>query len=175
MRPLRLEELAGKRPRKKGNDDAERLLLWQIKQYGLTPPISQYLFAMTLKRQWRWDFAWTSEFLALEVQGGIWTRGAHGHPEDILRNMLKHNDAALLGWRWLQFTPEQVKDGSAVLFLQRYLLGNQGGNTCESLPEVFGPGATRPSGTASASTIAPSTVLARRRSKRWKSAPKVQR
>ena len=70
---------------------------------------------------WRWDFCWPERRLAVEIQGGIWTRGAHGHPSDILRNMEKHNDAVLLGWRWLQFSPEQVKAGDAVLFTIKVL------------------------------------------------------
>lgn len=173
MRPLRLEELAGKRPRKKGSDEAERLFALHLQAYGLPTPSRQLLFAQELGRQWRWDFAWKVWKVALEIQGGIWIRGAHAHPEDILRNMTKHNDAALLGWRWFQFTPEQVKSGVAALFMQKFFLSDQGGvPPCDPLPQAAGTPSSAP---ATASAAQPTTVPGKRRSKRWPSPPKARR
>lgn len=72
-------------------------------------------------RVWRFDFAWPDRGLIVEIDGGVWTRGAHGHPVDLVRNMAKRNDAALAGFAVLAFTPQQVKAGQAVQFTERML------------------------------------------------------
>lgn len=41
------------------------------------------------------------------------------------RNMAKQNDAVLLGWAVLRFTPAQVKNGEAIAFVQRALAPNR--------------------------------------------------
>lgn len=75
-------------------------------------------FAFTaIGRKWKWDIAYPLLMLAIEVDGGIWVQGAHGHPTTILRNMEKRNWGARLGWRVLAFTPDQVRDGSALDFV----------------------------------------------------------
>lgn len=125
MRPLHISELTGKPPRKRGTEaaDAERYLYFQIVAMHLQTPLRQYRFAKeALGRAWRWDLCWPDRMIAIEIQGGIWTRGAHGHPTDILRNMHKHNDATRLGWRFYQFTPTEVRRGIALKFLQENVL-----------------------------------------------------
>ena len=47
--------------------------------------------------------------------------GAHSNPRDIERNMRKRNDAALLGYTVLAFTPRDVTAGNAIAFTQRVL------------------------------------------------------
>lgn len=81
-------------------------------------PLVQYFFARELDRKWRFDFAWPDHKIAVEIDGGVWTQGAHAHPLDIERNMSKGNDAARLGWRVLHFQPKQVKNGEAIAFLR---------------------------------------------------------
>lgn len=128
MRPLHLSELTGKPRRKPGTDTAERTFEFQVKtsvyleKWG--PPATQYRFAQEpIGREWRFDFAWPAIKIGVEIQGGVWTRGAHGHPADILRNMEKHNDAALLGWHFFQFTPDQVKSGEALHYIELACFG----------------------------------------------------
>jgi len=43
----------------------------------------------------------------------------------LTRNMAKQNDAVLLGWAVLRFTPAQVKNGEAIAFVQRALAPNR--------------------------------------------------
>ena len=80
--------------------------------------IPQLLFAREHNREWRLDFALPEIKLGLEVDGGIWQKGGgyHSHPTGIIANMEKKNAAALLGWRVLCFTPEQVMAGVAFAF-----------------------------------------------------------
>lgn len=50
------------------------------------------------ERKWRFDFAHWGSGVAIEIEGGLWTRGAHSHPIGITRDIEKYNEAALLGW-----------------------------------------------------------------------------
>lgn len=107
------------------NSSFENLFTFQLKAAGIEQPERQHRFAAQHGREWRWDFAWPSKMIAVEIQGGIWKRGggAHSHPTDILRNMLKYNAAAALGWRLLQFSTDQVKSGDALQYTERVLEG----------------------------------------------------
>lgn len=64
-------------------------------------------------RRWRFDFAWEMHKLALEVQGGIFTRGRHTRGAALLKEHEKLNAAAIAGWRVLYCTPRDVKNGAA--------------------------------------------------------------
>lgn len=72
---------------------------------------------------WIFDFWLEKEAILVEIQGGIWIKGggAHSHPLDIMRNMRKQNDAALLGLTLLQFTPQEVKSGHAIDFTRKII------------------------------------------------------
>ena len=55
-------------------------------------------------QDWRFDFAWVSQKVAVELEGGIWTDGAHvrgGHYESDCK---KYNAAQMFGWVVLRFT-----------------------------------------------------------------------
>jgi len=102
---------------------------------GIPGPLTEFRFAPP--RQWRFDFAWVladghhgtagaeqicSEKLsepcgsvanhlggvALEVQGGIFTRGRHTRGAALLKEYDKLNMAAALGWRVLFCPPQQL-------------------------------------------------------------------
>lgn len=71
--------------------------------YGLQFPVFEHVFAPP--RKWRFDLAWTTAKVAVEVQGGIWTRGRHNRGAAMLREWEKLNTAASLGWRVLYVQP----------------------------------------------------------------------
>ncbi|MFN4294959.1 MAG: hypothetical protein ACK4JD_12600 [Thermoflexales bacterium] len=71
-------------------------------------PLAEYRFHPT--RKWRFDFAWPSRLLALEVQGGLWVYGRHNRAASYLRDAEKFNAAAVLGWRILLLTPQQLRE-----------------------------------------------------------------
>lgn len=121
-RGLRLTAFESRRQRP--DDDAHRLLIFQLRAAGLTDFKIEYPFAREVDRGFRWDIAFVDDKLAVEVDGGIWSKGAHGHPLTILRNMEKRNWAARLGWRCLAFSTKQVKTGEAVAFVYETLTGN---------------------------------------------------
>ena len=72
-------------------------------------------------RKWRFDLAWPSLKIALEIEGGIYSGGRHVRPEGFLSDMEKYNEAAALGWRVFRTTPQLIQRGNAVTLLGRIL------------------------------------------------------
>jgi len=64
-------------------------------------------------RKWRFDYAWLAHKVALEVEGGIFTRGRHTRGKGFLGDMEKYNAATLAGWQVYRCTTDQVKSGEA--------------------------------------------------------------
>ena len=94
-----------------------KLALW--KAMGLPVPVPEFRFAAP--RKWRFDFAWPEKKIALEVEGGIWTRGRHTRGSGFLKDMEKYNAAGKLGWRVFRFSPQEVHSGHAHLFMKDVL------------------------------------------------------
>ncbi len=90
----------------------EDLLERHIRLTGLPTPEREYRFHP--RRRWRFDFAWPRYMLAVEVDGGIYSRGRHVRGAGFERDAEKRNAAVMAGWRVLHFTPRQVKSGAAV-------------------------------------------------------------
>jgi hypothetical protein len=80
---------------------------------GLPEPVSECPF--TPLRGWRFDFAWPALRIALEVDGGLFTGGAHVNAAAILRDHDKRNAAAALGWRIFYCTPRTLKHAPAIM------------------------------------------------------------
>jgi hypothetical protein len=59
-------------------------------------------------RGWRFDYADPPRKIAIEIEGGIFTQGAHGSIEGALRDIEKYNAATLLGWRILRYLPDHA-------------------------------------------------------------------
>ena len=59
--------------------------------------------------------------VGIEIEGGAWTQGRHTRGKGFIADMEKYNHAALLGWRVLRFTPQQVLDGTAIAFIKKVL------------------------------------------------------
>ena len=85
------------------------------KAYGLPDPIPE--FKLHPKRKWRFDFAWPNKKIAVEIEGGIWTQGAHVRGNHFVSDMEKYNAAAKLGWFVFRFTPQQFKHNQVQAFL----------------------------------------------------------
>lgn len=103
----------------------DRALLAQVETAGMPEPVREHRFHPI--RQWRFDFAWPEYRVALEIEGGIWTGGGHTRGRGYREDMEKYNEAALHGWIVLRFTPKQVKNGGAMMPLDRALRQRQQG------------------------------------------------
>jgi very-short-patch-repair endonuclease len=71
------------------------------------------------EREWRFDFAWPAQLVAVEIEGGTWIAGAHSRGKGFEEDCDKYNEAQLRGWRIFRFTTDQVEDGRAVAFMRR--------------------------------------------------------
>jgi len=76
-------------------------------------------------RRFRFDFCWVKERLAVEIQGGTYSRGAHARPLGIKRDYEKGNLAVQYGWKVLQFDGDMVKSGQALEFTEKILRGEK--------------------------------------------------
>ena len=92
-RPSHLELLAG------------RLL----SEFPGEKPVPEFRFHPT--RKWRFDFAYPEKKIAIEIEGGVWTGGAHTRGKHFESDCEKYNAATLLGWRALRFTGGMVERG----------------------------------------------------------------
>ena len=70
---------------------------------GEGPGIRQRIKDANLQ-DWRFDFAWPNKKVAIELDGGIWTRGAHVRGSHYESDRKKCNTAQLHGWIVLVFT-----------------------------------------------------------------------
>ena len=59
--------------------------------------------------------------ILLEVQGGIYSRQAHGSISGILKDNERLNEATIAGYRMMRVTPDQVKSGEAKATIARAL------------------------------------------------------
>jgi len=87
-----------------------------IRFAGLPEPVREYKFHPT--RKWRIDLAWPEEKLAVEIEGGVWSKGRHIRPKGFLGDLKKYNTLTILGWALLRITPQQVRTGEALTLIE---------------------------------------------------------
>lgn len=99
-----------------------------LKLHGLPLPETEHPFAPP--RKWRFDFAWSLAprlgrpnrlKVALEVEGGVWTRGRHTRGKGFIADMAKYNEAAIRGWKVIRVTPQQLCTLETVALIKRAL------------------------------------------------------
>jgi very-short-patch-repair endonuclease len=99
--------------------DLERLFDQQVAALYLPTPEPEYRFDAS--RRWRFDRAWLVSRIAVEIEGGTWIKGRHSRGAGMRADAEKYNAATLQGWRVLRFTGDMVKDGTAILTIERAL------------------------------------------------------
>lgn len=103
--------------------DLEATFALQLRHLGVPEPEREHMFAKELGRRWRFDFAWPDAMLAVELQGGVWSRGRHSRGAGYIADCEKANAATMLGWRLLRFTRESVDDWSGAELVAKMLEG----------------------------------------------------
>ena len=76
-------------------------------------------------RKFRFDFCWVKERLAVEINGGTYSKGGHSSYLGIKRDYEKGNLAVQYGWKVLQFDADMVKSGQALEFTEKMLRGEK--------------------------------------------------
>ena len=89
----------------------------QIRALQLPAPEREYRFHPSKK--WRFDFAWPAFRLAVEIDGGIHTQGRHVRGAGFVADCHKLNCAALLDWTVIRLTPDMVRNGEGIAYLEQ--------------------------------------------------------
>jgi hypothetical protein len=113
-----------------------------LKREGIPLPVTELRFHPD--RRWRFDFAWIGQLpvtlnisynggpamtrhtpgtpnVALEVEGGAWSRGRHTRGKGFIADMVKYNEAAVRGWKVLRVTPSQLCTLETIALIKRAL------------------------------------------------------
>lgn len=80
-------------------------LLWKAHD-GPLPLRHEVPFHPT--RKWRFDFAHHTARVAIEIEGGTWSRGAHNRGRGYAEDCEKYNAAVLLGWSVFRLTSDML-------------------------------------------------------------------
>jgi hypothetical protein len=101
---------------------ADAVCAW-CKSRGYPAPVPEYPFARGIGRKWRFDLAWPDlpRPVAMEFEGGVYSRGRHVRPAGFAGDVEKYNEAAILGWVLVRATYKQVASGEAFNWLERAL------------------------------------------------------
>jgi len=97
--------------RKSSKGERAFLHWWGLLSGMPPPPNPEFEFAKhtAFKRNWRFDFAWPAQMVAVEIDGGTWMpkhgkKSRHVTGEGYEGDCEKLNAAALLGWKVLRYT-----------------------------------------------------------------------
>jgi hypothetical protein len=98
--------------------DRQVVLDW-FKDNGLIADPNELHFAKHLGRNWRFDFTFSRHGkVALECEGGIFSRGRHSNPAGMVKDIEKYNTAAALGWSLIRCTPADLCMTETVDFIK---------------------------------------------------------
>lgn len=98
-----------KRPKiKRGPSPLEESFRRQATAHGIPAWVEEHRFDRV--RKWRFDFAWPSRMLAVEVEGGTHSGGRHTRGAGYAADCEKYNAATISGWRVLRFTSDHLDD-----------------------------------------------------------------
>ena len=96
----------------------------QAQEAGWPKPEREVRFAPP--RRWRADYYWQGLSIppyphaaALEIEGGVWTKGRHTRGSGFLKDCEKYNTMATMGIRLIRLNPQQVKNGELKEWLRR--------------------------------------------------------
>lgn len=96
----------------------EDMLGLLLKHEGLPIPKRQFRFC---DRLWKFDFAWPDLKVVVDVQGGIWSRGAHVRGRGYINDCEKKNQATLMGYRVLYVCANHIENGMAIEWIKKAL------------------------------------------------------
>ena len=72
--------------------------------------ISEFPFARHLKRKFRFDFLHEESRVAIEIQGGVYSRGAHVRPNGFVKDRQKGLLASELMYQTVELTSDMITE-----------------------------------------------------------------
>jgi hypothetical protein len=102
------------KPLSKGAIAAQCVIAW-CHQHGLESPATEYRFCP--ERRWRFDLAFLTAKLAVEINGGGWINGRHNRGSSLEAEYEKLGHAAALGWRVIPVSYRQLSRGDLFTLL----------------------------------------------------------
>ncbi len=104
-------------------ESASKIIQRHIRENGLPEPVQEFLFDEV--RKWRFDFSWPDRKVAIEIEGGVFSKGRHIRPKGFTEDIVKYNTAMIKhGWLVIRATTAQVKSGDAISWLMDALIGD---------------------------------------------------
>jgi len=104
--------------------ELEQAFLFYIDSLDLPKPVQEWRFHSV--RRWRFDFAWPDRMVAVECEGGVWSRGRHVRGKGFENDCEKYSTAAAMGWKVLRVTAGML-DRDALGFLDLLIRALQDG------------------------------------------------
>ena len=94
---------------------AEDDLAWRLDLIGIPFKREQIFRGINSDRRWRFDFVLLPQELkiAVEVEGGVFAQGRHTRGAGFTNDIIKYNEALIMGFSVLRFTTQQI-DGAAI-------------------------------------------------------------
>lgn len=99
----------------------EDTLAGQLRLRGVNSFVRESMFHS--ERKWRADFMFPRHMLICEVQGGTWASGAHSRGKGQRRDAEKQNAAVMMGYAYMVFTSDMIRDETAADTIAEYLKG----------------------------------------------------
>lgn len=120
--PNKVPKLVWKTPHTQKHEDLTDAFTLLCRKELKVECVREYRFHP--KRRWRFDYALPAVKIALEVEGGVWTRGRHTRPQGFLNDIEKYNTATLLGWRVFRTTPSDLYTNGTLNMLNYAISGS---------------------------------------------------
>lgn len=122
-KPLRLPKIAGT-PKQKGTAAPSKLAarwedMWRVFGDRSIEMVAEHKFHP--ERKWRFDFAFPSRMVAVEIDGGVHTGGRHTRGKGYEKDCEKLNAATSMGWRVLRLTGRDLAKTNQVATIDTVL------------------------------------------------------
>lgn len=99
--------------------ELESVAINRIERAGLPAPVREHRFAPP--RKWAFDLCWMGPMVAVECEGGTWSKGRHTTGKGFDADCRKYAEASLRGWLVIRCTRDMIEDGAMVELLRRAL------------------------------------------------------
>jgi len=117
------EQAAMREARKLRAQVRDAAFLAMLDAASLPRPTPEFHFAESIGRHWRFDWAFVPQFIALEVEGGVFLKGGgrHNRGAGYAADLEKYSRAAVMGWRILRVVPSKLAKPETIEMIREAL------------------------------------------------------